>query len=330
MAAHQNVWVFSENNNLLSELVAGACSLMPYVGGSASVIVAGSKSDVEKAVSAGAHKIYWLKAPEAEVMLEDYVPTIAGLLREHTPYGLLIGATKRGKAIAARLGAILEATVITDARNFIPDGSEVQVAHRILGGSAIRFETPASEIMLATVEMGTFEALTPETGHRSDVIEIEFVEPKWKIRLRERKEKPITSANLPTAKRVVCPGCGLSKDADLTLINELADVLSAEIGCTRPLAERIDGLSQDQHIGISGVTVKPDLYIGIGVSGQIQHTAGITDSRVVVAINKDRNAPIFLQADYGIVGDFHEIVPALIKGLREQQTQKEHNQTKDC
>lgn len=319
MAVYHDIWVFSENALLMAELVAGACSLTPYVGGTVSAIVIGAKSEVDKAVSAGAHKVYWLNAPEAGAMLEDYVPTITGLLQEYKPYGFLVGTTKRGKAIAGRIAAALKATVITDAKNFVPDGKELHVAHRILGGSAIRFEKSASEIMLATVGMGTFEALIPEPDRQCEIITVEFIEPKWKLKLRERREKPPSSVNLPAAKKVVCPGCGLTKEEDLLTINELAEILSAEIGCTRTLAEKIDGLSQDQHIGISGVTIKPDLYIGIGVSGQVQHTVGITDSRVVVAINKDRNAPIFFQSDYGIVGDFHDVVPALIKALREDK-----------
>lgn len=316
-----DIWIFSDNTCLMAELIAGSSSLTPYTGGRTAVIVAGPETDVAKAAAAGAQMIYWIKAPAEEVMVEDYVPTIAALIQSHKPYGVLLGATRRGKAIAGRLGAILETTVITDAKNFVPEGRKLQIAHRILGGSAIRFEAVASDILLTTVGFGTFEALPPNSEQQCDVIPVEFVAPQWKLKLRERKEKPHSLANLPAAKRVVCPGCGLTKDEDMTVINELAEALSAEIGCTRTLAERINVLTTDQHIGISGVTIKPDLYIGIGVSGQIQHTAGIVDSRVVVAINNDRNAPIFFQSDYGIVGDFHDVVPALLKVLKEKEKQ---------
>ena len=93
-------------------------------------------------------------------------------------------------------------------------------------------------------------------------------------------------------------------------------MLEAEIGCTRPLAEGLDWYPRERYIGVSGAFIKPDLYMGIGVSGQVQHTVGVTDSRVIVAINKDKNAAIFHQADYGIVGDLYAFLPAFISALK--------------
>ncbi|MGB9858544.1 MAG: electron transfer flavoprotein subunit alpha/FixB family protein [Moorellaceae bacterium] len=315
MATHQDIWTFSEKSTLAAELIAGARSLTPYTGGRVVSIVLGPKSEVDKAISAGADKAYWLGEISGSVMVEDYVPTIARLLQAEKPFGLLVGATRRGKAVAGRLGAVLGTSVITDVKNFIPDGRQMQVTHMVLGGGAIRFETPTSEIMLATVGQGMFEPLSPDISRKGEIIEVEFVEPPWRLTLRERKEKPPSSVNLAAARKVVCVGCGLARQEDLAIIEDLAKVLSAEIGWTRTLAERF-GLPHERHIGISGAFIKPDLYLGIGVSGQVQHTVGITDSKVVVAVNNDRNAPIFSQADYGIVGDLYEVVPALIKALK--------------
>ena len=106
--------------------------------------------------------------------------------------------------------------------------------------------------------------------------------------LRERKPRPAAAVNLPAARRVVCAGRGLARQEDLGLVNELAKVLGAEVACTRPLAEGLDWLPRERYIGISGATIKPDLYLGVGVSGQAQHVIGMSDSRVVVAINKDQ------------------------------------------
>jgi electron transfer flavoprotein alpha subunit len=249
-------------------------------------------------------------------MVEDYVPTIVSILQTEKPFGLLVGATKRGKAVAGRLGAALGASVITDVKNFAPQGKELQATHMVFGGGAIRIETHTSEIMLATVGLGMFEPFTPDTSRKGEIIEVKFVEPKWRLTLRECKAKPPSSVNLAAAKKVVCPGRGLAKQEDLAIIQDLAKVLSAEIGCTRPLAEGLDWLPRERYIGVSGAFIKPDLYMGIGVSGQVQHTVGITDSRVVVAINKDKSAPIFSQVDYGIVGDLYTIVPALTAALK--------------
>lgn len=316
MTVRHDIWTFSEKSSLALELIAGARTLTPYIGGMVVSIVLGSKSEADRAISAGADKVYWLEKLPGSMMVEDFVPTIAGILQTEKPFGLLVGATKRGKAVAGRLGAALGASVITDVKHFLPQGKELQVAHMVFGGGAVRFETHTTEIMLATVGPDVFEPLAMNTSRKGEIRELKFIAPKWKLTLRERKSKPPSSVNLAAANKVVCPGCGLVKEEDLAIIQDLATILSAEIGCTRKLTERLNCLPHERHIGISGAYIKPDLYMGIGVSGQVQHTVGITNSRVIVAINKDKNAPIFSQADYGIVGDFHEVVPALIKALQ--------------
>jgi electron transfer flavoprotein alpha subunit len=319
MAAYQDIWTFSEKPSLASELIAGARTLTAHTGGMVASIVLGPKSEADRAISAGADKVYWLGELASSTMVEDYVPTIISALKAEKPYGLLIGATKRGKAVAGRLGADLDASVITDVKNFVAQGKELQATHMVFGGGAIRIETHTSEIMLATVGLGMFEPLTQDPSRKGEITEVKFIEPKWRLTLRERKVKPPSSVNLAAAKKVVCPGRGVSKQEDLVIIQELAKVLSAEIGCTRPLAEGLDWLPRERYIGVSGAFIKPDLYLGIGVSGQVQHTVGITDSHVVVAINKDKSAPIFSQADYGIVGDLYTIVPALITALKNRK-----------
>lgn len=121
---------------------------------------------------------------------------------------------------------------------------------------------------------------------------------------------------LEVAERVVVAGRGFAEKEDLQLAYDLADVLGAELGCTRPLSEGIAWMETERYIGVSGVTIAPELYIGAGVSGQIQHTAGITGAKTIVAINDDSTAPIFEIADYAIVGDLYQIVPALIAELQ--------------
>lgn len=316
MAANHDVFIFSEKPDLGAELITAARTLTPHTGGVVAAIVLGPKSEEDKAVYAVADKVYCLERPSDSVMVEDYVPTIARMLQTQKPFGLLIGATKRGKAVAGRLGAILGTSVITNAKYFVPKGKEIQIAHLIFGGRAIRIETNRSGIMLATVEAGSFQSSTPTPSGNLETIEVEFIEPKYKLTVLECKVKPPSAMNLAAAKKVICVGCGVAKEEDLASIQDLAKVLTAEIGCTRKLGENISGLPMERHIGISGAYIKPDLYVGIGVSGQVQHTVGIKDSRVVVAINKDKNAPIFSNADYGIVGDLYEVVPELIKVLK--------------
>ena len=161
--------------------------------------------------------------------------------------------------------------------------------------------------------------LTPWPGKPEldgEIQPIDWIEPAWQAKLIERRSRGGGSVNLAAAKRVVCPGRGVAQQEDLSMIEELAQALSAEMACTRPLAEGLGWLPRERYIGISGAMIKPDLYLGIGVSGQAQHTIGMSESRVVVAINKDRNAPLVTQSDYAIEGDLYQVVPALIRALK--------------
>ena len=115
---------------------------------------------------------------------------------------------------------------------------------------------------------------------------------------------------------MVCVGLGVEKEEDMQMIRDLAAVLNAEIGCTRGIAEEKHWLPHEQYIGISGAVIKPQLCLSIGISGQVQHTIGIRDSKVIVAVNNNEKAPIFKTSDYGIVGDLYEVVPLLIEELK--------------
>jgi electron transfer flavoprotein alpha subunit len=315
MVSH-NVWAYSEKPALLAELINGARLLAEELGGSAAVTVIGPRVEAEKIISLGADKVFWLGEKKDGTLVEDYVPTLVKLVEEHKPAALLIGATKRGKAVAGRVAANLGVSAITDAKEFVVEDGKLSVRHMIFGGGAMRFEKSLSETMLTTVGLGMYEVPVADAGRKGEIVEVPFVEPTWRVKFRERREKKVTTVNLAAAKRVVCPGRGVGKQEDMAMISELAKVLEAEIGCTRPLAEGLDWLPRETYIGVSGAFIKPELYIGIGVSGQVQHTIGVTDSRVIVAINKDKNASIFKQADYGIVGDLYAVVPALIKVLK--------------
>ena len=123
------------------------------------------------------------------------------------------------------------------------------------------------------------------------------------------------ASDLGSASRIVSAGRGFKAEADLDLARELAGALGAELACTRPLAEGLDWLPRDRYVGVSGQQVTPDLYVAVGVSGQLQHMSGVSGARTIVAINSDADAPVFAYADYGIVGDLYQVVPALTAAL---------------
>ncbi len=152
-------------------------------------------------------------------------------------------------------------------------------------------------------------------GKKGEVVEVAAT---FDARLSVGAVSPIVrqGADLSVAEKVIGVGRGLGKEADLEMVKELAGLMGAEIGCSRSIAEDYHWMPAESYIGISGAKIKPQIYLTIGVSGQVQHVSGVRDSRIIVAIDKSDTAPIFEAADYGIVGDLYQVVPALIEALK--------------
>ncbi len=132
----------------------------------------------------------------------------------------------------------------------------------------------------------------------------------------EQRKKTGESVDIESAETLVCVGKGVSNKEDLAMLNEFCTALKGELGCTRALSSDYHWISEDRMVGISGKRCKPKLHVSIGISGQIQHTVGIMSSKLIVAINKDKEAPIFKIADYGIVGDLYQVVPKLAQKIK--------------
>ncbi len=308
--------VFSEKPGLLAELIANATQLAEASNTLVSALVIGDQAAVDNAFTRGAEKVYSFGEKPDDRLLDDYVPTIANLIKTKESAAVIIGATHQGKAIAGRLAASLGLSVITDAKAFQQANDSIEITHLIFGGGAVRIEKAKTPVIIMTQGPSVCEALSEQPGATGEVENLAFVEPTWKTTLIERKPKPPASVNLSVAKTVVCAGRGIGKKEDLDMIFELASLLGGEVAATRPLTEGLDWLPRERYIGVSGATVKPDLYLSAGVSGQAQHTVGITESRVIVAIDKDKDAPIIPQSDYYFVGDLYQFVPAMIEALK--------------
>jgi len=310
MGLLKNVWVFADKASPLAELCAGGRQL----GEKVTAVVLGTEESAQQAIKRGADQVYWLGSKAEDKMFEDYTCTIAGLLAKHRPELLLVNASKRTKVVAGRLAAILGASVITNAIEFRTGehNGDLQVSHIVYGGLAVRLEKPLSDIAIATVGNGVFRAET-DSNRQGSIIEPPFVEDSCKLRLLESRVKDTESVNLASAARVVGVGRGIGKQEGLAMVYELAKKLKAEVACTRPVAEEEKWMSPERYIGVSGAMIKPDMYLALGISGQIQHMTGAKGARVIIAVNKDINAPIFEQADYGLVGDMYKVVPALMK-----------------
>jgi len=316
MGSHQDILVFSEKPALLAELIGGAQALAAQTHGEVAALVIGTSADVQRAFASGAARVLWAGELPEDRILEDAVPTLFAGVQSAQPFALLIGATMRGRLIAGRLAARLGTAAMTDVLDLTVDGAALTARHMIFGGGAVRVDRCVSPIKVVTIGSGIFEPHPVESGEQGKIDRIEWVDSPQLAVLVERRERGSSAVNLSAARRVVCPGRGVKQQEDLGMIEQLSAALNAEMACTRPLAEGLNWLPRERYIGISGAMIKPDLYMGIGVSGQAQHTIGMSESRVVVAINKDPTAPLVAQSDYAVAGDLYQVVPALINALK--------------
>lgn len=308
-----NVWVLSDAASRLPEVIAGGLGL----GEKVCALVIGSQDDVAKAFSYGASSVYYLGEEDNGKIIEDYAPTVAQTIAKGSqPALVLLPATKRGKALAAKLGVMLNAGVVNDASEVVIDGGQVKAKHMVFGGLAIGEERIKSPIAIVTVGNGVFEPAPANTAHLGEKIDVEFIAPQVSIQCIERLPKQGGSVDLGKAKRVVGVGRGIAKQEDIKMVEELCAVLGAELGCSRPIAEAEKWMERDRYVGVSGVMLKPDLYLALGISGQIQHMVGANGAQTIVAVNKDKNAPIFQYADFGLIGDIYKVVPALTRALK--------------
>lgn len=292
------ILVFSEKNSTLIEL----CNVARQLGDRVEAVV------IDKIQPNFADKT-WVIPAQPGAMFEDYTETIAALVKKEEPRLLLIEPTKRCKLVAGRLAAMIGASVINDVSELTEDG---EAKHMVYGGAAIRKEKAATTTAIVTVGSGVFEEVAPVTVE-GEIETLEFVAPAFKIKAVSKEQKPKSVADLNKTKRVIGVGRGLAAEADLEMVRGFAKTIEAEVGCTRPIADGEGWMPTETYIGVTGLMISPDIYIALGVSGQIQHVVGINQSKTVIAVNKDKNAPIFKYADYGIVGDMYKVVPALTK-----------------
>jgi electron transfer flavoprotein alpha subunit len=169
------------------------------------------------------------------------------------------------------------------------------------------------------VTVGTVDTAEPGDA-AGEIIVAELDLPSTRTSVVERRPKPASAVNIAESERLVCVGRGLEKQDDLPIVEELAQAFSGEVACTRPLSAEYYWVPEERMIGISGEKVSPECILSLGVSGQVQHTVGIMGAKTIVAVNNDANAAIFKLADYGIVGDLYELVPALVAALKARST----------
>lgn len=233
---------------------------------------------------------------------------VADMLRTEGAECFIAAAGYNGQTLAALAAGLLEWPMESDAAALTGTLGEVHVTRLLYGGAVTREEVVSGPVAV-TVAAGLFD---PAAGP-CQVQAVEAV-PDARITVESIEQEQREGADITKARRVVGIGMGLRDDSDLQIARHLADALGAEVGGTRGMAEERGWLPD--YIGISGLSIQPDLYLSLAVAGQVQHVFGIRGSKVIAAVNKNPDAPIFKAADYGIVGDFREVAPAIIAALR--------------
>jgi electron transfer flavoprotein alpha subunit len=311
------ILVCSESNSGAYELLTEGRELAKTLGFEISVLVIGQREekDLQSFFEYGAQRVLSVPTVDrAELDAATYAHTIGEVAKENGPDILLITSTRLGKETAGRAAERLGAGCITDAIGLRVSGQDLVVNRYALGGNTVSSEIIKTRKKVISVLPRTFEPSSAPAAGTVETIDLK-IQPS-RLEITERKKKVGEAVSIESAETLVCVGKGISKQEDLVMINDLCTSLKGELGCTRALSADYHWISEDRMVGISGKKCKPKLHISIGISGQIQHTVGIMNSKLIVAINKDKEAPIFKIADYGIVGDLYQIVPKIAERIR--------------
>ena len=324
------ILVFAEqrNNKLRRgalEVLGAAKTLSAKAGGGVAAALLGEKVEGEAAAlaAAGAEKILLCEARELGLYSsEAYVTILAEMARSLEATAILLPASAMGKDLAPRLAARLKSSLASDCIGLEMDEKGILTAVRPMYAGKVLARVAGREprFQIATLRPNVFTPLQPDSARPSAV---ERVAPKvdfsaLRAKVREVAATASSRVELTEASIIVSGGRGLKAPENFKMIEELAEALGAAVGASRAAVDAC-WKPHSYQVGLTGKTVSPLLYIACGISGAIQHQAGMSSSKFIVAINKDANAPIFKIANYGIVGDVFEIVPLLTQAVKKQK-----------
>lgn len=304
--------VYSEDMELAFQLLAKARELADAKGVEVVALVTdGAPQDY---INQGANKALTVDGL-GKFEVAPYKAALLKAVEEVKPEVIIVGATKRGKELAPRIASALGVGCMTECNTIELEDGKLVIERLTYGGSTIAKEYSSSTPTVISIPPRSFEKI--EASERSGEVAVLSVNiPEPMIKVIEEKEKPKGSSDVENADIIISAGRGFKSQEDLKLLEEVAQILDAAVGCTRPISADLGWM--DEWVGISGKKVKPSLYIACGISGQIQHVAGIRDSKLIVSINNDESAGIHAMSDYSIIGDVYEVVPALLKALKEK------------
>ncbi|MHA1146788.1 MAG: FAD-binding protein [Promethearchaeota archaeon] len=333
LSQYKGVWVIAEHykgeiHPVAFQLLGKGRELADKLKVSLTLVILGSDFDnrLNTISQYGQDEIIYVKSTILKDYYSDlYVKIIVELITEKKPEIVLIGATPTGRDFAPRVAKRLNAGLTADCTglDIEEDSGNLRQTRPTFGGNIMAtIRTPTSRPQMSTVRPGIFKV--PEKSKRD--VKIETIEKEFSVKDSvEKIVKVITKEkikiNLEDAEIIVSGGRGVGSKEGFKLIQELADVLGAEVGGSRVTVE-LNWIDHDRQVGQTGKTVSPRLYIACGISGAIQHVVGMQGADIIVAINRDPNASIFKIAHYGIVGDLHKVIPILIEQIKKTRAEE--------
>lgn len=321
MSANVFVWIEQHSGTPLTaswEALAVARDLAG--GGTVTALVFGAGVDdiAQQAISYGADAV--LKADDASLAayrFEPYVALLSALVGEHTPDIVLAEATSAGREMLAGSAADVDGGLLTDVTEITLEGGKLNAVRPILGGKVMSVEAvTGSGTQFATLRIRAFKALEPDAGRSGEITAVAPALAENAIATKiESVAETSGEISMSDANVIVAGGRGVGGPDGFAPVRALAEVLGGAVAASRAAVDA-GWIPYEHQVGQTGKVVSPDLYIAAGISGAIQHQAGMRTAKVIVAINSDAEAPIFKLAQYGIVGDLFEILPALTEAFK--------------
>lgn len=324
---NKNFWVYIETENGIAknvgyELLAPGRAMADKLGSQLVAVILGK--DVEavaaQAIAYGADQALLVEGDEYDVYNTDVQSyAMETLVRKYAPFIVLYGATNNGRDVAPRVACALHTGLTADCTGLDIDEKGLLASTRpAFGGNLMAtISCPDHRPQMSTVRPGVFKKPAADDSRTGEIIreDIHIDPADVRVHLIERVKEVAEAVHLEEADIIVSGGRGLGNPENFSLIRDLADAMGGVVGASRAAVDA-GWIPHAHQVGQTGKTVAPKIYVAVGISGAIQHLAGMSGSDTIIAINKDPDAPIFSVADYGIVGDLFEVVPALADAIR--------------
>jgi len=328
LSAYRDVWVWAEQDggkiqSVTYELLGEGRKLADALGMKLAAVLLGHnvRNCATELMERGADIVYLADRPELEYFQDEpYAAVLTDLVRRRKPWIFLSGATTVGRSLIARVAVAVRTGLTADCTGLAIDPATnnlLQTRPAFGGNIMATIVTPNHRPQMATVRHKVMKEAQREAGRSGELVVEEIA--RELLRTRAMRKGYVadsgSTVNLAEADIIVSGGRGLGKPENFRLVEELAAVLGGAVGASRAAVDA-NWIAYSHQVGQTGKTVCPKIYFAVGISGQIQHLAGMSSSDIIVAINKDRDAPIFKVATYGVVGDLFEILPRLTEAFR--------------